>query len=81
MTPTPPQQSVAQPGTSTTTIPSPPQENAPPETQATTPAAPPEIVPIFPSHVTILSDITNNLLSINSVPKSFNLTSGYAGSL
>jgi hypothetical protein len=36
-------------------------------------------VPIFPSHATVLSNITNDLSLINSVPKLLNLTSGYAG--
>jgi hypothetical protein len=78
-TPTPPQEMVAPADTSTTTaLPTPPQGNVSPETQATTPAPPQEIVPVFPSHATVLSDITNDS-SINSVPKSLNLTAGYAG--
>jgi hypothetical protein len=36
-------------------------------------------VPIFPSHATVLSNITNNSLSINSVLKLLKFTSGYAG--
>jgi hypothetical protein len=68
-----------------TTTRTPPQENVPPPAAAIPPAA--DIT--IPSHTTIISDITvhsnsstnsvNNSTTNSAVPKSLNLTSGFAG--